>query len=206
VAIAIALRLFFARTRIGIAMRGVVDNPDLVAMAGGSPHRIQQLAWALGSSLAALAGILLAANEALTVLQLTLLVTLGYAAAMVGQLRSLPLTIAGGLTLGLLGSILATYVTYGWFQSGAKLILPMIMLFAVLIVLSFFGRERLRVGAIVGPRAPSPASLRSSLVWAVILVVAAVAVSGQLSQANMNIFTKGFAVAFILLSLVLLTG
>src|SRR3954464_2663111 len=39
VAVAIALRLFFQRTRIGIAMRGVVDNPDLVAMAGGVPTR-----------------------------------------------------------------------------------------------------------------------------------------------------------------------
>src|SRR4051794_24800318 len=76
IAVAIALRLFFQRTRIGIAMRGVVDNPDLVAMAGGVPTRVQQLSWAMGCSLAGLAGILLAANEQLTVGQLALLVTL----------------------------------------------------------------------------------------------------------------------------------
>src|ERR671918_111683 len=45
---------------IGIAMRGVVDDPDLAAMAGASPARVQQLSWAMGAMLAALAGILLA--------------------------------------------------------------------------------------------------------------------------------------------------
>src|SRR4051812_46343500 len=60
IVLAIALKLFFSRTRTGIAMRAVVDNPDLVAMAGGRPYRIQQLSWALGISLAALAGVLIA--------------------------------------------------------------------------------------------------------------------------------------------------
>ncbi|MFL5336141.1 MAG: ABC transporter permease subunit, partial [Geminicoccaceae bacterium] len=172
IAIAIGLRLFFNRTRIGIAMRGVVDNPDLVAMAGGTPARIQQLSWAMGTSLAALAGILLAANEDLTIFQLTLLVTLGYAAAMLGQLRSLPLTVVGGLMLGILGSFSARYLNYSWFQ-GAKLILPMIMLFVVLIALAFFGTARLRVGTIVGERAPNPASLGSSVAWSVVLIIGA---------------------------------
>jgi branched-chain amino acid transport system permease protein len=77
-------------TRIGIAMRGVVDDPDLAAMAGASPARVQQLSWALGASLAGLAGILLAPLVNLDILTLTLLVINGYAAALVGRLRSLP--------------------------------------------------------------------------------------------------------------------
>jgi len=59
VGIAIGLRLLFNNTRTGIAMRAVVDSPDLLAMAGGRPIRIQQLAWMLSCSIAALAGILL---------------------------------------------------------------------------------------------------------------------------------------------------
>jgi branched-chain amino acid transport system permease protein len=205
VAVALGLRLFFNRTRIGIAMRGVVDNPDLVAMAGGVPTRVQQLAWALGCSLASLAGILLAANESLTVGQLALLVTLGYAAAMVGQLRSLPLTVLGGLLLGLAGSFVNTYLNYTWL-SGFRLILPMVVLFGALIVLSFIGKERLRAGTVIGPRAPSPASLRSSLVWGAVLVAVAVALAGHLSPSSLFVLSKGWAIAFILLSLVLLTG
>jgi branched-chain amino acid transport system permease protein len=205
VGVAIGLKLFFSRTRIGIAMRGVVDNPDLVAMAGGVPTRVQQLAWALGCSLAALAGILLAANESLTIFQLALLVTLGYAAAMVGQLRSLPLTVAGGLLLGLLGGFTSYYLNYSWL-GGFRLILPMVLLFVVLIVLAFVGRERLRVGAVIGPRPPTPASLPSSVVWGAVVVVATILMSGHLSDSSLLVLTKGYAVAFVLLSLVLLTG
>lgn len=204
-AVAVGLRLFFSRTRLGIAMRGVVDNPDLVAMAGGVPTRVQQLSWAMGASLAGLAGILLAANEQLTVGQLALLVTLGYAAAMVGQLRNLPLTVAGGLLLGLLGSFVNTYLNYTWL-SGFRLILPMVLLFVVLIVLTFVGKERLRAGVVIGPRAPSPASLRSSLVWGAVLVAGAVALASQLSTSSLFVLNRGWAISFILLSLLLLTG
>jgi branched-chain amino acid transport system permease protein len=93
--VAAFLRLLFYRTRLGVAMRAVVDDPDLAAMAGASPARVQQLSWALGASLAGLAGILLAPLVNLDILTLTLLVINGYAAALVGRLRSLPLTAAG---------------------------------------------------------------------------------------------------------------
>ena len=88
--IAITLRLFFERTRAGITMRAAVDNPKLVAMAGSNPDSVQRSAWVLGSVLASIAGVLLAPIVQLTVTQLTLLVINGYAAAVVGRLRSLP--------------------------------------------------------------------------------------------------------------------
>jgi branched-chain amino acid transport system permease protein len=206
VAVAVALRLFFQRTRLGIAMRGVVDNPDLVAMAGGVPTRVQQLSWAMGSSLAALAGILLAANESLTVGQLALLVTLGYGAAVVGQLRSLPLTVTGGLLLGLGGSYFSTYLNFVHWLGNVRLILPMILLFVVLIVLTFVGRERLRAGVVIGERAPSPATLSSSLAWGAVLIVGAVVVVPHLGAVELLYLTQGVAIAFVMLSLVLLTG
>src|SRR5581483_8414245 len=91
IAIAIGLRFLFNQTRTGIAMRAVVDNADLLAMAGGQPVRVQQLSWALSCSLAALAGILLAPIARLDIILLTLLVVDGYAAAIIGRLRNLPL-------------------------------------------------------------------------------------------------------------------
>jgi len=62
---------------------------------------VRAVSWALGASLAGLAGILLAPLISLDIILLTLLVINGYAAAMVGRLRSLPWTFAGGLMLGL---------------------------------------------------------------------------------------------------------
>ena len=66
--------------------------------------RVAQLSWAIGASLAALAGILIAGGniEQLDQFNLTLLVITGYAAAIVGRMKNLPLTVAGAMLLGLL--------------------------------------------------------------------------------------------------------
>ena len=50
----------FYRTRIGMAMRAVVDDRELARSTAADPDRVAQLSWAIGSMLAALAGILLA--------------------------------------------------------------------------------------------------------------------------------------------------
>jgi len=202
-AIAVGLGVFFSRTRTGIALRAVVDNPALVAMAGGRPTRIQQLAWAIGCGLAALAGILLAPLTQLDILQLTLLVINGFAAAMIGRLRNLPLTVAGAIGIGLLTSYGVGYLPGGGFLSQIQQIIPMIVLFVVLVILP---QDRLRSGSLSGPVAPRPAGLGSSLTWTVILLVGAVLVSGHLSVTNLAYGANCFALAFILLSLTLLTG
>ena len=77
IAAALGLRILFTQARLGVAMRAVVDNPDLLAMAGGRPVRVQQLSWMLSTSLAALGGILLAPIQQLNILNLTLLVVDG---------------------------------------------------------------------------------------------------------------------------------
>ena len=197
-----ALRLLFSRTRIGIAMRAVVDDPELVAMAGGRPVRIQQLSWALGSALASLAGVLLAPIVTLTVIPLTLFVINGYAAAVVGRLRSLPATVAGALLVGLGTSYLVGYANDSFLRN-VQLIIPMIVLFVVLIVLK---PARLRLSSFMAVRAPRPAGLRSSLVWGAVLVGAAAVAGPQLSVVNLRTASHGLALGVIMLSLVLLTG
>ena len=95
-------------TRIGVAMRAVVDNRELGALNGVDPNRVSSVAWVLGSMLAALAGVLIAPIlPQFTPVALTLLVISAYAAAMVGRLRSLPLTFLGAVILGELEYLLA---------------------------------------------------------------------------------------------------
>src|SRR5205085_8891764 len=134
IAVAIGLRLFLFRTRIGVALRAVVDAPDLASYFGAAPGRVRMLGWAMGSSLAALAGVLLAPLVTLDILLLTLLVINGYAAAIVGRLRSLPLTFAGGVALGLLESYAIGYLP-GHILSQVRTVLPIIFLFVVILVL-----------------------------------------------------------------------
>ena len=108
---AIFLRVFFRRTRTGVAMRAVVDDPELASLAGAPSGRISAYAWMIGVMFAALGGILLAPNlPGMSQIQLTQLVIYGYAAAVVGRLRSLPMTFLGAMILGIAGSMASGYV------------------------------------------------------------------------------------------------
>ncbi len=107
VAVAIALRLLFYQTRTGVALRAVVDDPELLAMSGASPNRMSQYGWILGFVMAALAGVLLAPTQTigLTIPAMTLLVVNGYAAAIVGRLKNIPVTFVAAIAIGLLPGI-----------------------------------------------------------------------------------------------------
>ncbi len=105
-----ALFLFFRRTRLGLAMRGVVDNPELLDLGGTSPAAVRRWAWIIGSSFAVLAGILLAPTLNLDATVLTLLVVQAFGAAAIGRFSSLPLTYIGGLVIGIAASVATKYV------------------------------------------------------------------------------------------------
>jgi branched-chain amino acid transport system permease protein len=203
VVVAIGLRLLLTRARAGIAMRAVVDNADLLAMAGGRPVRVKQLSWAISCSLAAFAGILLAAINQLNVLDLTLLVVDGYAAAIIGRLRSVPMAIVGAIGIAVGQSVLFGYLPQSGFTDRIQNIIPIVVLFVVLIVLP---QDRLRTASFTGVIPPRVASLRSSLVMGAAVVAIAVIASGMLSGNNLRIGAQGFALALVLLSIVLLTG
>ncbi|MCU1374653.1 MAG: inner-rane translocator, partial [Actinomycetia bacterium] len=99
--VAVGLRLLLYRTRVGVAMRANVDDPNLAMLNGSRSVVNARVAWAIGTSLAALAGILVAPKLSLSPLPITLLIVNAYAAAMIGRLRSLPMTFVGALILGL---------------------------------------------------------------------------------------------------------
>jgi branched-chain amino acid transport system permease protein len=201
-AVAVLLRLFLFRTRIGVALRAVVDAPDLAAYFGATPGRVRMLGWAMGSSLAALAGVLLAPLVTLDILLLTLLVINGYAAAIVGRLKSLPMTFAGGVALGLFESYLVGYAPSG-ILSQLRPTIPVIFLYVALLI---FPQSRLRVGRVLARRATKVPTLRTSLIAAGAFVVGSWILANSLSGTNLFTFGRGLVAALILLSLVLLTG
>src|SRR3989440_8424877 len=202
VAVAVLLRLFLFRTRPGVALRAVVDAPEVAALHGAAPARVGQMGWAIGAVLAALAGILVAPVVTLDALTLTLLVINGYAAAIVGRLRSLPLTFAGGLVLGLFESYAVGYIP-GSLLSQFRPTLPIIFLYAALLVLP---QNRLRVGRAVAMRSTRTPDLRRAAVLGALFVLGAAIVTSQLSVTNLFTFGRGMVFAIIMLSVVLLTG
>jgi branched-chain amino acid transport system permease protein len=200
---AAGLRLFFYRVRAGIATRAVVDDRELAALTGATPARYAQLGWAIGCSLASLAGILIAPLINLDVTLLTLLVINGYAAALVGRLTSLPWTFVGAIVLGLIQSYAIGYLPTSETWTFLDQVIPMAFLVVVLLVLPQAKASlsrRVRVPAIRN------VSLRQSLGGSGLLLVVAIVVAQTLSQGNLSYACRGVALAIIGLSIVLLTG
>lgn len=201
--VAVALYLLLNRTRIGTAMRASVDNPVLLRLFGGKPDRVASLAWAIGISLAALAGILLTPVIGLSYYDLTLLVINAYAAAMLGRLKSLPLTFVGAMGLGILQSFAVAYLPTDGNLAGLRAVVPALFLFAVIVVMP---QAQLRIGQVKGiVSAPVPSLVRSGVWGAALLVLVALLAAGM-SNANLLLVGTAATYAMVMLSLVLLTG
>jgi branched-chain amino acid transport system permease protein len=208
VAVAFGLWMLLAGSRIGIAMRAVVDDRNLARLNGEDPDVASAASWVVGCMLAALAGILLAPILALDVARLTLLVISAYAVAVVGRLRSLPLTALGAVTLGLALS----YFDWGlgkmshvpvWLQSMHDS-LPIIMLFVVLLLLP---QDRARLTAVAQSRAAAVApTMRTATISGVAFVIGAWFVEAFMHGAVLRAAGQGLALSIVMLSLVLLTG
>ncbi|KAB2383606.1 branched-chain amino acid ABC transporter permease [Actinomadura montaniterrae] len=206
VAIAAGLRVLFTRTRAGVVMRGSVDDPDLLRLNGHDPERAAMLSWALGSTLAVTAGVLIVpiSGGALDANHLTLLVIDAFAAAMFGRLRSIPRTFAGAMVLGLAANYVLAYLpSAGTFTGNLRVSLPMIILFVVLVVLP---QDRLRGAAVRTRERYRPPTVRSAAVWGAVLVAGVYLYSLLLSDAGVTTLALGMTFAIIALSLTVLTG
>jgi branched-chain amino acid transport system permease protein len=203
-AVAGALYVLLNRTRTGTSMRAAVDNRELLQLFGANANRVSMLSWAIGSSLAALAGVLLVSTVGLDYYNLTFLVINSFAAAMLGRLSSLPLTYVGALVLGLLIEYSRGYVHGGQLiENGLQTSLPTVMLFVILI---FVPQVRLRVGQVKGILAANVPSGRRALSAAGGLLVVALVVLQFLDATNSQRFGIAIADGLAMLSLVLLTG
>jgi branched-chain amino acid transport system permease protein len=215
IAVAAGLRLLFFSTRTGFALRAVVDDPELLGMAGVSPNRMSQYGWILGFFMAALSGVLLAPTQqtGISIESFTLLVVSGYAAAIVGRLRNIPVTFAAAIAIGLAENYILNYIEphlSSSLQRDVDVSLPMIFLFLALVTLP---SVRLRaVGRLTSMRAPRVASGKESLIGGAAFLVVAVAVGVAFANSNYNGTTFGklggmvMCLAIVGLSLVLLTG
>lgn len=203
VAVALGFRALFKRTRLGVAMRAVVDNRELCAVKGLNPNLVTAASWAIGSSLAGLAAILIAPGLNLEVNVLSLLVVSAYAAAVVGRLQNLPATFLGALALGVSQSMVVAYLpTENDFVQNLRPALPFVLLFGALLV-----RKELRLPERIKTHS-EPEPPRAQVTWLVgaVAVALALPISGVLEPAQLLIGSKGLVFAALTISLVLLTG
>ena len=126
----------FRWTAIGLQMRAVVESPRLTELAGVNADRASSAAWMLSSTMAGLAGVLLAPlSPPLKVQDFTTLLVTAIAAAAFARLTSIPMALLGGILLGVASALLAGYLPpASLLAQGIKPALP----FAALLLLLLF--------------------------------------------------------------------
>lgn len=195
---ACGLYIFFKKSRLGIAMRGVVDNPALLDLAGTSPRRVRAVSWMIGNAFAGLSGILLAPRIGLDPVLLTLLVVQAFGAAAVGRFTNLPVSYAGGLLVGVLGSLSTKYTADLPSLGGLPPSIPFIVLFVVLV---FTPRGRL-VDVTVKRTATQMTELPRAAIWAgQALLLGALLVVPHVVSTRLPIYTSALITALVFVSL-----
>ncbi|HVW34533.1 MAG TPA: ABC transporter permease, partial [Acidimicrobiia bacterium] len=194
---------FFRFSTVGVAMRAVVDDPDLLGMTGVSPVRVRVVAWVIGSTFAALSGVLIVPFLGLDAVLLTLLIVQAFGAAAIGRFSSLAATYAGGLVVGVAASLATKYVGSHPGLSGLPPSMPFLILFVALLLTR---RGSLREPAVhlrLADRAASriPVGLQRLLG---LVAVVGLAVLPFTAGARLVLFTTALAFVPIFVSLALL--
>ncbi|NDA53289.1 MAG: branched-chain amino acid ABC transporter permease, partial [Betaproteobacteria bacterium] len=105
------LMVLVNHTRLGRAMRATAENPRVAALMGVNPDRVISATFVIGAALAAVAGIMWAANYGTVQHAMGFLPGLkAFTAAVLGGIGNLPGAVVGALLLGLVEAIGAGYL------------------------------------------------------------------------------------------------
>ncbi|MBP1712084.1 MAG: livH 17 [Deltaproteobacteria bacterium] len=121
--------LFFTRTKAGLAMQAVADNPSGASLSGISVSRTNALTWMISGMVAAVAGITIGPIYFLHVDMGFELLMSSFSAAVLGGFGSIPGAIVGGYLLGIIQT-----VTGGYMPSAIKSSVPFFILIVVLVL------------------------------------------------------------------------
>ncbi len=107
----VLLMMLVNSTRLGRSMRATAENPRVAALMGVNPDRVIAATFVIGAVLAALAGMMWAANYGTVQHAMGFLPGLkAFTAAVLGGIGNLPGAVVGGLLLGLVEAIGAGYL------------------------------------------------------------------------------------------------
>lgn len=197
------LYAFFRFSRIGIAMRAVVIDPDLLARSGSDPISVRRWAWVIGCVFAALSGIAVVPDVGLNTYVLTMLVIQAFGAAAVGRFSSLPMTFVGGLLIGVLSALATRYTTDYPNLGGLPPSIPFIVLLVVMVTTPRGKLIEQAPSMLARPSrsTPPPIALRAG---ALVGVLALLILVPQFAGVRLHSYSTAMAMAILIMSLSLL--
>ncbi len=195
---AFGLWLLYRSSQFGLSTEAVSESERSASAVGVSPNQIAVLNWALGSALAAIAGILVVPIITLQVTAMTGLVLAGLAAALIADFRSFPIATAAGFGLGIGQTLVGRFVD----QQGLGPSLPFLVVIAFLV---FRGRS-LPLRDYFLRQLPMIGNGRLSWDWMLFGFGSVIFLMLTKSNKWVDALTVTMGVAIVLLSMVVLTG
>jgi len=122
-----ALQLYLTRTRTGTAFRAAAQQPIAARLVGVSPRRVFLQAFVLGGLVSAIGGLIVSPVQLTTWDGGLTLGLKGFVAASLAGLVSLPGALLGGIALGIVESLGAGYISSGYKEAVAYLVLILLL-------------------------------------------------------------------------------
>ncbi|MEO8937585.1 MAG: branched-chain amino acid ABC transporter permease [Burkholderiaceae bacterium] len=131
-----SLVLLVERTKLGRAMRATAENPRIASLMGVDSNRVIVATFAIGAALAAVAGVMVAANYSVAHFYMGFIPGLkAFTAAVLGGIGNIYGAMVGGLILGIVEALGAGYIgdlTDGFLGSNYQDVFAFVVLVIVL--------------------------------------------------------------------------
>jgi len=131
VGIVAGISLALNRTRMGLQMRALANNRRLSSLIGIPITRVETLAWGISGLLCGFTGLMFGDLVRLEPAVITFMVIPCTAAAICGRLQSLPDVLIGGLTMGVIESLLTLSDTFKSVRPMAPFVIAALVLLAM---------------------------------------------------------------------------
>lgn len=143
IGLVVGIYLFLGRTSIGLQMRALANDRDLSALIGIPILKVETIAWGISGVIAGFTGLMFGDLIRLEPTVITFMVIPSVAAAICGRLDNLAIVLVGGLSMGVIESLLTLSPTL----KGARPVAPFVIAAIVLLwsqrgtQLTFGGRD-----------------------------------------------------------------
>jgi branched-chain amino acid transport system permease protein len=128
VAVTVFTAVFLRYTKLGTAMRALATDREITATLGVPVRRVEAAAWLASGALSGVSGLLLSNLVGLDATTLTFLVISSLAAALIARLRSIAITLAAGLVIGLVNALATPIQSISQYRNMAPFVLATIAL------------------------------------------------------------------------------